>query len=42
MEEITLNEGNYHRTTNLGIHIKHTGVFFPKDYPSTPKVVSEE
>ncbi len=37
MEEITLNECYAYKTTNLGIYIKHSNIFFPKSYPSQPK-----
>lgn len=37
MEEIIINESHSYKTTNLGVYIKHSGVFFPKSYPSTPK-----
>jgi hypothetical protein len=39
MEEVTLNESAAYKTTNLGVYIKHSGVFFPKSYPSKPKKI---
>lgn len=39
MKEVVLNESATYKTTNLGIYIKHSGVFFPKSYPSTPKKI---
>ena len=38
MEEIILNETHYTKTTNLGIHVKWSGAFFPKSYPSMARV----
>lgn len=37
MEEITLNETSRHRTTNLGIYVKHSFQFFAKSYATIVK-----
>lgn len=36
--EVILNETHYTKTTNLGIHVKWSGAFFPKSYPSVARV----
>lgn len=36
--DVILNETHYTKTTNLGIHVKWSGAFFPKSYPSKSKL----
>lgn len=35
--DVILNETHYTKTTNLGIHVKWNGAFFPKSYPSVAR-----